>query len=298
MKKRWLFCAVAAVIAAGLLVGCDGKKETKVLRDLPADFVYEIRKSSYTVNYTDSEGREISLFGELYEPVDGGKYPAVILSHGYNGHYTAFTSECRRFAQRGYICYSFDFCGAQENGESMGRASNEYTPLTMKEDILAIVKDLKLYSGVDSKQIFLFGGSQGGLVTALAAADEGIKDEIAGIAMYFPAFNIPDDWRGKPLVDSSPAGMGYVIGAKYIECVQDLDPYAVIGAYPKDVCIVWGDADAIVRREYIDRAVETYGADRVDLTVIEGAGHGFAGKALATAVDKVLTFFESHTYMT
>ncbi len=291
MKKRLFLLGAALVLALMVFVGCG---EEKTLRNLPEGFEYPITYEDHTVDYTDSEGKEISLFGQLCEPKEEGKFPAVILSHGFNGHYTDFPTECAAFAKRGYVCYAFDFCGAQSGGRSKGRTAADYTPFTMKEDLRAALRDIKRLPNVDSSQVFLFGGSQGGFVTALTAADSDVKDQIAGIAMYFPALNIPDDWRGKP-VQNTPL-MGYSIGAKFIESVQELDPFDLIGNFEKDVCIVWGDQDALVARKYIDNAVTAYGAERVDLTVIEGAGHGFGGAALDTATKKALAFLEAHTY--
>ena len=181
------------------------------LRVLEKDFKYTVRTKEFPVKYDD-----IEIFGQLWEPKEKGKYPLVILSHGFNGHYTDFPLECKRLAERGYVAYAFDFCGAQQGGKSTGRTADTYTPLTMKEDVINIVQTLtKQLSEVDKTQVFLFGGSQGGFVTALAAADERVKDVVSAIALYFPAFNIPDDWHGKPEVKTSL--MGYFIGADFIK---------------------------------------------------------------------------------
>lgn len=299
MKKT--ICAfLALALAAGLLAGCAKKEDTSMkdrkLRELPADVSYAVPHSEHTVSYTDSQGRAITLYGTMAAPQEEGKFPAVILCHGFNGHNTDFPTEFRTWAARGYVCYAFDFCGAQSNGRSTGRTAADYSPYTMKEDLRAAIADIKKLPNVDPTQIFLFGGSQGGFISALTAADEDIRDQIAALALYFPAFNIPDDWRTAPVRDTPL--MGYSIGAEFISSIRDLDPFAVIGSYPGDVCIVWGDKDALVARKYIDNAVAAYGADRVDLTVIPGAGHGFGGTALTTAVSKVLSFLESHTYET
>ena len=266
----------------------EGEEEERKLRVLDKDFKYGVAQKEYTVEYDG-----ISIYGTLYRPKATGKFPLVILSHGFNGHYTDFPKECQRLAERGYFAYAFDYCGAQLNGKSTGRDASSYTPFTMKEDLIAVIKNLQTYPSVDPTQIFLFGGSQGGFITALTAADGEIKDMVSAIALYFPALNIPDDWRGKPERDTPL--MGYSIGAEFIKSVQDLDPYQVIGGFETDVCIVWGDQDALVRREYIDRAMEVYG-ERCELTVIPGAGHGFGGEALNTAVETVLAFLEARTY--
>lgn len=293
MKKVMILCTAIILAFAGIFAGCEGEK-VRTPRVLPEDFRYEVQSNQHSVNYTDSSEKEISLYGMLWAPKAEGKFPAIILNHGFNGHYRDFPAECQAFAERGYVCYAYDFCGAQAGGLSTGRTASEYTPFTMKEDLRAAIANVKGLENVDETQIFLFGGSQGGFVTGLTAADDDVKEEVAAIAMYFPAFNIADDWRGKPVQNTSL--MGYSIGAAFIQSVQELYPFDVIGNYEKDVCIVWGDQDALVRRQYIDGAVEAYGEDRVELTVIPGAGHGFGGTALNTAVETVLAFFEARTY--
>ena len=59
-----------------------------------------------------------------------------------------------------------------------------------------------------------------------------------------------------------------------------------------------GTDDAIVRKEYIDRAVEAYGAERVERSDLVGTGHGFGGSFTETAAEKVLKFLEARTYET
>lgn len=265
-----------------------------VLRDFPAGFAYETAAEEHIVRYTDSEGRKISLYGRLRSPAAEGKFPAVIMSHGFNGRFSDFAAESELFASRGYVCYGFDFCGAQADGRSAGRSAADYTPFTMKEDLRAAITDVSRLPNVGG-QIFLLGGSQGGFVTALTAADGDVGELVSAIVLYFPAFNIPDDWRGKPARETPL--MGYSVGAKYIASVQDLDPFAAIGNFGKDVCILWGDRDTIVGREYVEKAARAYGTARAELEVIRGAGHGFRGEALETAAKKALAFLEARTLL-
>ena len=308
--KKYLACAAAVALAlVGVLAGC-GEEEEEVkereLRNLPADVTYQVDSEIHKVTYTDEDFGEIEIYGELFIPADSesatvpsGKLPAVIMCHGFGGHYTDFPNECRRLAQRGYVAYAFDFCGAQVGGKSKGRTALQYTPFTMQRDAVEVFKDIQSIPYVDETQVFLWGGSQGGLVAGLAAADSAIKDDVAGLALYFPAFNIPADWHGKPEVTSYPFGAGgQPIGADFIHSVQDLDVYSVIPNYKKDVCIVWGENDAIVARKYVDDAVTAYSADTAKLTVLTGAGagHGFGEPALTKAIDTEMAFLEAHTY--
>ena len=126
-----------------------------------------------------------TVYGKLYAPTAPGKYPAIILSHGYNGTNADFVRECRYYAAHGYVAYALDFCGGSVNSKSSG-SSTDMTITSEKEDLLAVFDYIKAMDNVDSSNMILFGGSQGGLVSALAAAER--ADEIKALAMYFPAF--------------------------------------------------------------------------------------------------------------
>ena len=133
-----------------------------------------------------------NIFGKLYEPRDEGSYSAVILSHGFNGSHNDFDMECKELAKNGFVAYAYDFCGGSVNSKSSLKTT-EMTIFTEKEDLLAVFENIRKMKQVDENHIFLFGGSQGGFVSALAAAELGAQ--AAALCLYYPAFNIPDDWR-------------------------------------------------------------------------------------------------------
>ena len=56
-----------------------------------------------------------------------------------------------------------------------------------------IVRYFKKRKDVDSKNIVLMGESQGGLVSALAAAE--LKNKISRLILVYPALCIPDNWN-------------------------------------------------------------------------------------------------------
>ena len=65
--------------------------------------------------------------------------------------------------------------------------------LTEKGDLLEVVKYVQSNTGVDPGKIILVGCSQGGFVSALAAAV--LDAQIAGLVLQYPALCIPDDAR-------------------------------------------------------------------------------------------------------
>ena len=166
---------------------------------------------------------------------------------------------------------------------------------TEKTDLEAVIKTIKEQPYVDSDNLFLLGASQGGMVSALTAADH--INEIKGLMLCFPAFCIADNARewfpnGIEDVPETYSLMGMNIGSVYYENLFDFDPYNVIGKYNKDVLILHGDADEIVPVSYSEKAVQTYPS--AELNVFEGAGHGFRGDYAQQAVDDIIEYLENH----
>lgn len=231
------------------------------------------------------------IYGRMYTPQKEGVYPAVIMCHGYNGVGTDFVKECTYFAQNGYIAYAFDFCGGSGRSRSSGK-STDMTIFTEKEDLVAVFKHIKELSNVDSEHVFLHGGSQGGLVAALAA--EELADEVKGLMLYFPAFNIPYDWTNMhPDVNKIPEVIpwwGLDLGREFAVSIHGYKTFEHIGSYSKNVLILYGAKDAIVQRSYMDKAKEVY--KNCELIVYPNEGHGFTPAGVDKAKEELLNFMK------
>lgn len=256
------------------------------------DSVFTIKPETLLIKDGEDE-----IYGKLYAPEKEGVYPAVIVSHGFNGTHTDFAVECQLFAEHGFIVYAYDFCGGSTRSQSRGKTSTEMTIYTEMANLLAVVKKVKSLETVDPSRIFLLGASQGGLVTALVA--ERIKDEIAGIVLYYPALNIPDDWRSRFAAEADipetyePFHWGLLLGKIFFTSIRDLYPFEIIGGFEKEVLLIYGDADPIVPRSYLDKAAKIY--QNVKQIVLAGEGHGFSSSGAIAARESVLDFLEAHT---
>ncbi len=229
------------------------------------------------------------IFATLYLPQADGKCPAVIMSHGYGGSYRDFILEGTYFASHGYVALSFDFCGGTPTSRSSGKTS-EMSVLTEKEDLLAVLAYVKSLDCVDSSDIFLLGKSQGGFVSALAAAE--CPKDVRALILYYPAICIPDDWTGRyPDVKDIPETevfWGIELGSCYCLAVHGMDPYETVKKFDREVLIFHGDQDAVVALSYSVRLRETY--PRAELIVYESEGHGFTPAKDAESAEKALEF--------
>lgn len=208
---------------------------------------------------------DLSIYGKLYTPEGAeGKYPAVILSHSANMTSDSMNSYCQRLAAMGYVAYAFDFCGGSKNSRSDGDEA-DMTVFTEVEDLEAVLEAVRGLDCVDSQSVYLFGTSQGGLVSALTAAAH--PDAVRGLMLFYPAFNIAE------LAEKFGSFMTGNAGGLYISTLQGYDVYEHIKPYTGDVLIVHGTKDFIVPSSSVEKAADLY--EHCELHLIEGASHGF-----------------------
>ncbi|MBQ8202043.1 MAG: alpha/beta fold hydrolase [Clostridia bacterium] len=235
---------------------------------------------------------EKAIYGRIWFPVTDGKRPAVILSHGYNGCHSDFGAECRTFAQHGFIAYSFDFCGGSTRSRSTGK-STDMTLFTEKQDLLDVFDHISAMEQVDEASVFVLGGSQGGIVTALAAEER--AEQLRGMILYFPAFNIPDDWRNRfgpvETIPETYEFWGLTLGRNFFAAMKDFVPYNHIGGFKGPVLILQGDKDGIVAPSVAWRASRKY--ENAELVILKGEGHGFSAEGTKTAIEKALQMMQS-----
>lgn len=236
-----------------------------------------------------------TIYGKIFLPKSSEKkkYPTVIYSHGFGGSYEYGVDYAKALAKKGYAVYCFDFCGGSPDSRSSG-STLDMSIFTEQKDLEAVIKSLKKKKYVDKKNIFLFGTSQGGAVSAITAAKH--QKEIRGLILFYPAFVLVDHAKEEfKSVDEIPDKYFFMwmeVGKTYFKDLLDYDIYEDIKAYKKRVLIVHGDADDIVPLSYSRKAVKAYSS--ADLKVIKGAGHGFDGTDDDKAVRYILSYLKKN----
>lgn len=231
-----------------------------------------------------------NIYAEMYVPKNGKeKMPAVIFSHGYNGSGRDGQAHAETLAAMGFAMCCYDFCGGSSYSRSDG-ATTEMSIFTEQADLEAVLEAVRSLDYIDANNIFLIGASQGGAVSAMAAADN--AEKIRAVVLLYPAFVIPDDARLAMSVFTELPDtyklMGMTIGRAYYEKLADYDIYEDIKGYGGDVLIIHGDRDTLVPLSYSKKAVDVYPS--AELKVIEGAGHGFSGEAEKKSVEYMAGF--------
>jgi len=241
----------------------------------------------------DSQG--CRLRGFMLRPDRPGRVPAVIVSHGFGSCTRDTKKYARVFADEGYAAFCFDFCmsgSGKSSGSSLGMSV-----LTEKTDLLNMLDYVKTLDFVDPSRITLAGCSQGGFVSALAAAER--EAEVERLVMYYPALCIPDDARRGQMINAKfdPAhvperfrALFVRLSSKYVLDVIGMDPFQEICGFQKPVLIVHGTKDRLVDISYARRACEGYR----DCRLVEvNAGHGFFFGGFAQSKKATLEFLRS-----
>lgn len=237
----------------------------------------------------EHHGRTMDIV--VYRP-NASRFPVVIFSHGYNGSKNDFRDTAEFLLDCGIGSVAFTFCGSGSNDQS-GFPTTEMTLFTERDDLFAVmdyVKELPWFNG----ELFLFGGSQGGMVSVMAA--QARQSEVTGMVLLFPGFSIPDDWNTRYPDDASvPEAIdwwGVTLGRNFVLTLRDLDIYQGMPQFTAPVLLMHGTNDAIVPYCYSERAAQTY--PNAELVTYRGEGHGFTPSTMADVNERTLNFILDH----
>ncbi len=236
-------------------------------------------------------GRNIS--GKLYLP-DKEKFPTVIFSHGFNGIGDDFSEYAKVLLENGFGACTYDFCGGSLRSKS-DLTTVEMTVFTEKEDLIAMMDAVKKTPCVDSGNVFLFGASMGGLVSALAAEER--KNSIKGLMLLYPALCVADNWNEAfPDIRDIPAIhklWEVPLGKCFFESLHGFNIFENIGNYSKNVLILHGDKDEIVPVQYSEKANALY--PHSSLEIFPGEGHGFSDSGTKKVINSILDFVRTNS---
>lgn len=304
MKKiKLAACAIFA--AASLCLTACGEKSEAVENKEETEKVGEAKnmdiaektelESGRTVIQVEHHGR--TVHGDIFIP-DKESFPLVIFSHGYNGYKDDFRDSANYLMDNGIASITFTFCGSGERDPS-GFGTTNMTLLTEKEDLSAMMDYAGQVKGFNGS-LYLLGGSQGGMVSAMAAEER--EADIKGMVLLFPAFCIPDNWNNTnypadryPTPESVPESIdfwGVKLGRDFVLTLRDLDIYANMADFQKPVLILHGTNDTVVPISYSQRAAETY--PNAELVTYKGEGHGFTCGKMRDMEERLLEFINNN----
>lgn len=203
--------------------------------------------------------------------------PVAVLSHGFGSNMLLTRRFAGPFLNAGYAVVLYDFCGSG-SGISDGK-STEMTLSSEAENLRSVLDYARHLPFADPERITLGGCSQGGLISALVAAQQ--PEQVSRLILLYPAFCIPDNMHEGKMMNTrfDPKNLPehfrisrVPVGECYVEDAAELEPYEACCSYPGPVLIIHGLEDEFVPIDYSRRAAERY--PNCKLVEIHG-DHGF-----------------------
>lgn len=238
----------------------------------------------------DGAGTEVEAY--LYRPArPAAPAPLAICLHGMNESGLRTAPVARRLAERGFVALAPSLrCGG---GQAAGPTTS-LSPLTQLADVAALRAAATGWAGVDTSRTVLFGRSQGGLVAVLAAAQH--PAGVAALALWYPVLRAPESIRARfgsraaipERFTSRVEGVDVVLGRRYALDAWELDPQTALRRLRSPVLLVHGEQDRTVPLAVSEEAVALLPDAR--LLRVSGAGHGFEGSRLETALNATAEF--------
>ncbi|MBS3796187.1 S9 family peptidase [Pseudoalteromonas sp. BDTF-M6] len=223
------------------------------------------------------------------------KYPLLLEIHGgphlaYGPH---FSAELQRYASEGYVVVYVNYRGSTSYGKDFALLlDGKYSSKEDFADHNSAVDALIAKGFIDSNNLYIAGGSAGGIATAYAI---GLTDRFNAAAITKPVIN----WVSKVLTADSYLGQirNQFPGLPWdnLEHYWQRSPLSLVGNVTTPAMIMTGEQD---RRTPISESEQFYQAlqlQRVDSVLIRvpGAPHGIASRPsrMISKIEHTLAWF-------
>ncbi len=276
------------------------KHGSKTLTDLNDDALGHLKLASVETMPVKSsvDGREIDAWIALPPGFDKSKsYPLILEIHGgphaaYGPH---FAMEIQLMAAQGYVVVWSNPRGSSSYGVDFGNLIHHNYPSEDYNDLMDVV-DTAIGKGfIDEKNLFITGGSGGGVLTAWSV---GKTNRFAAAVVAKPVIN----WISFGLTaDAYPYFTEYWMPGKPWEAFAHLwahSPLSLVGNVKTPTMLLTGESDyrtPISESEQFYQALRLQGVDSA-MVRIPGASHGITSKPsrLIQKVGNIMAWFEKY----
>ncbi|MDP2633880.1 MULTISPECIES: S9 family peptidase [unclassified Pseudoalteromonas] len=226
------------------------------------------------------------------------KYPLLLEIHGgpHLAYGPSFTAELQRYASEGYVVVYVNYRGSTSYGKDFALLlDGKYSSKEDFADHNSAVDAMIAKGFIDEENLFIAGGSAGGIATAYAI---GLTDRFNAAAITKPVIN----WLSKTLTADSYIGQirNQFPGMPWdnVEHYWQRSPLSLVGNVTTPALLMTGEED---RRTPISESEQFYQAlklQKVDTVLIRvpGSPHGIAGRPsrMISKVEHTLAWFERY----
>ncbi len=276
------------------------KKGTKRLTFVNDD-VFSFRKLGKVEEiWWESSFDQRKIQGWIVTPPDldpTKKYPFILEIHGgpFQSYGSVYSAEIQAYAAAGYVVLYSNPRGSTSYGAEFGNLIHHDYPNHDYEDLMSGVDAVLEKGYVDIENLFVTGGSGGGVLTAWIV---GKTDRFKAAVVAKPVIN----WASFVLyADGAAFFSKYWFGKKPWEDPESYfkrSPLSYVGNVTTPTMLLTGEEDfrtPIAESEQFYTALKLEGVETA-MVRIPGAGHGIADRPsnLVAKIASVLAWFEKH----
>lgn len=226
------------------------------------------------------------------------KYPLILEIHGgphlaYGPH---FSAELQRFAAQGYVVFYDNHRGSSSYGERFAMLLKyKYSSKEDFADHDAGVSAMIDLGFVDKNNLFVAGGSAGGIAAAYAI---GLTDRFNAAVVVKPVIN----WLSKVLTADS--GLGQIptqfpgMPWEHVEHYWQRSPMSLVGNVTTPTMLITGEQDLRTPMAQTEQYYQALKLRKIDTVLIKvpGAPHGIAGKPsrMIAKIENTLAWFKKY----
>ncbi|WP_415926401.1 prolyl oligopeptidase family serine peptidase [Ningiella sp. W23] len=278
----------------------DGRKEVQLTRLNEDLFAHKNLGAIEEITYKSSiDGEEIHGWYVLPPQYDASKtYPLIIEIHGgphlaYGPH---FSSEVLRMAAEGYVVFFNNHRGSTGYGERFALLlQNKYSSKYDFADHMSGIDALIEKGVADPDNLFITGGSAGGIATAYAI---GLTDRFKAAVVAKPVIN----WISKVLTaDSGLYQIPYQFpGMPWdnLEHYWERSPLSLVANVKTPTMLLTGVNDKRTPMSETEQYYQALKLLKVDTVLVKvpGASHGIASKPsrMVGKIENILAWFEKY----
>ena len=277
------------------------EEEVQILTALNDDLLSyrklgKVNEITYKSSFDEQEIQGWYITPPDFDP--SKKYPLILEIHGgpHLAYGPYFSAELQIMATAGYVVFYNNYRGSLSYGEDFALLLQyKYSSEEDFADHMSGIDTLIDLGFIDDTNLFVAGGSAGGIATAYAV---GLTDRFNAAVAAKPVIN----WLSKPLTADSMVGQIYhqFPGPpwEHLEHYWKRSPLSLMGNVTTPTMLLTGEND---RRTPISETEQFYQALRlkgVDSAMVRlpDTSHGIASRPsrLITKVDHILAWFERY----
>lgn len=275
--------------------------DRQVLTQLNEDFLghKDLGKIHEIIYASSHDGQEIQGWYMTPPGFDADKkYPLVLEIHGgpSSAYGPNFSAEYQRFAAEGYVIFFDNHRGSAGYGERFSMLlHNKYSSVDDFADHNSGVDAMIELGFIDEENLFITGGSAGGIAAAYAI---GLTDRFNAAGVIKPIVN----WLSKSLVADSSIGQLHNqfpgFPWDHVEHFWQRSPMSLVGNVTTPTLLMTGEEDRRTPISEIEQYYQALKLLEVDTIMVRvpGSPHGIAGRPsrLNAKVDNIMAWFERY----